>query len=114
MDELSMHDERHGKVTVLSLSGRVDSRTAPTLDEKLTQLISADKRLVLDLHAVTFLSSAGVRAIIQALKTAKKARGEVKLAEVPDHTAAILNTVGILEIVQAYPTVADAVASFQS
>ena len=112
MDDLSMHDERHGKVTVLSLSGRVDSRTAPSLDEKLTQLIGSDKRVVIDLHAVTFLSSAGVRVIIQSLKTAKKAHGEVKLAEVPDHTAAVLSTVGILEIVQAYPTVAEAVASF--
>lgn len=112
MDDFSMHDERHGKVTVLSLTGRVDSRTAPDLDEKLTQLISANQRLVIDLHAVTFLSSAGVRAIIQSLKTAKKARGEVKLAEVPSHTADILNTVGIMELVQAYPTIAEAVASF--
>ena len=112
MDDFSMQHERQGKATVLTLTGKVDSQTAPALDAELSKLISSDKRVVISLKEVTFLSSAGVRAIIQALKTAKKARGEVKLAEVPDHTAAILNTVGILELVQVYPTVAEAVASF--
>lgn len=112
MDDFSMQHERQGKATVLTLTGKVDSQTAPALDAELSKLISSDKRVVISLKELTFLSSAGVRAIIQAVKTAKKARGEVKLAEVPGHTADILNTVGIMEIVQAYPTIADAVASF--
>ena len=82
------------------------------MDAELTQLISQDKMLVIDIKDVDFLSSAGVRAIVNALKSAKKARGEVKLAALPDHTAEILHTVGIMEIVHAYPTVEEAVASF--
>jgi anti-anti-sigma factor len=82
------------------------------MDAELTQLISQDKMLVIDIKDVDFLSSAGVRAIVNALKSAKKARGEVKLAALPDHTAEILHTVGIMEIVQTYPTVEEAVASF--
>lgn len=112
MDDLSMRSERQGKVTVLTISGRVDSLTAPTLDEKLTELIRSDKKLVLHLKDVTFLSSAGVRTIINAVKAAKRARGEIKLAEIADHTMDILQTVGIMELVQAYPSVAEAIASF--
>lgn len=112
MENFSMRNERQGKATVLTITGRVDSATAPAFDAELTKLIASDKYVVINFKEVTFLSSAGVRAIIQSLKTAKKARGEVKLAEVPDHTEEILNTVGILEIVKAYPTVDGAVASF--
>jgi len=112
MDNFSMQHERKGNVTVVTISGRVDSATAPTVDAELAKLVHSDKRLVLDLKAVEFLSSAGVRAIINALKSAKKSRGEVKLAAVPDHTHEILHTVGILELVQAYPSVEEAIASF--
>ena len=112
MDEFSIQHERKGNVTVVNISGRVDSDTAPTMDAELTKLISTAKKLVIDLKDVTFLSSAGVRAIIKALKSAKKSRGQVRLASIPDHIDEILQTLGIMELVHEYPTVEEAVASF--
>ena len=112
MDEFSMQHEHKGNVTVVTISGRVDSYTAPTMEAELIKIIPADKKVVLDLKDLAFLSSAGVRAVVRALKTARKSRGDVKLASIPGHIAEILKTVGILELVRSYPSVDEAIASF--
>ena len=112
MDEFSIQHEQNGKATVVTISGRVDSATAGTMDEELEKLISANKRVVLDFANVDFLSSAGVRAIVKALKTAKKSRHSVRLAAIPDHIAEVMRTLGMMELVQVYPSVAEAIIDF--
>lgn len=112
MNIFSMQHERNGDVTILAITGRVDSATSKTIDAELTKLIPAEKKVVLDLKDVEFLSSAGVRAIVKALKTAKKSRGGLKVASIPDHIAEVLQTLGMMELMETYPSADEAVASF--
>jgi len=112
MDNFSMQHEHKGNATILAITGRVDSATTKNMDAELTKLIQTDKNIVLDLKDVEFLSSAGVRAIVKALKTAKKSRGALKLASIPDHIAEIMQTLGLMELMQAYPSAEEALASF--
>lgn len=112
MDDFSMQHEQNGNATVVRISGRVDSATAAAMDMELEKLISANKRVVLDLKNVEFLSSAGVRVIVKALKTAKYLNHKVKLAAIPGHIADIMKKLGMMEIMQVYPSVAEAIISF--
>jgi len=112
MDGFSITSERKEDITIVTVSGRVDSATSKTMDAELEKLIPTDKKVVLNLKNVEFLSSAGVRAIVKALKTAKKTRGSLKLASIPDHIAEILQTLGMMELMEAYPSVEEAIASF--
>ncbi|HKJ38607.1 MAG TPA: STAS domain-containing protein [Anaerolineales bacterium] len=112
MDGFSITSERKEDITIVTVSGRVDSATSKTMDAELEKLIPTDKKVVLNLKNVEFLSSAGVRAIVKALKTAKKTRGGLKLASIPDHIAEILQTLGMMELMEAYPSVEEAIASF--
>jgi len=112
MDTFSMQQEHKGDVTILAISGRVDSATAKTMDAELTKLIPSDKKIVLDLKDVEFISSAGVRAIVKALKTAKKSRGGLKLASIPGHINEVLQMLGMMELMEAYPSADEAIASF--
>ena len=112
MDEFSIQHEQNGNATIIMISGRVDSSTAGTMDAELEKLISANKQVVLNLEKVEFLSSAGVRAIVQALKTAKRSRHQVRLAAIPDHIAEIMKTLGMMELMQVYPSVSEAIVSF--
>jgi len=99
-------------VTVASISGRVDSVTALTLDTELEKMARENNRLVLDLKDTAYMSSAGMRAVLKTLQNAKKSGGAVKLARVPDLVGEVLQTVGMLEMLQSYPSVDEAVASF--
>jgi anti-sigma B factor antagonist len=112
MSNFFMRHEQNGNATVVSISGKVDSATAGAMDMELEKLISANKWVVLDFKNIEFLSSAGVRALVKATKTAKKAGHKVRLAAIPDHIADVMKTLGLMEIMQVYPSVEEALVSF--
>jgi anti-sigma B factor antagonist len=108
MDELSVKSEIRKGIAVVTVSGRVDSVTAGALDEQLARIVHENNKMVLDLHGVTYLSSAGVRAIVRTLQSAQKAGGGVFLANVSDSVERVLETVGMLHLLRAFRTVDDA------
>ena len=112
MDNFSVSSEPNGQVTIITVSGRVDSVTAATLDSELTRVLHENDKLVLDLKGLTYLSSAGVRVIVRALQSAQKSGGGVRLAGIPNHVGDVLQTVGMMDRLQIYPSVNEAVASF--
>jgi len=112
MDNFTIQHEQNGNVTIVNISGRVDSSTAPMMDTELEKIIHANKRIILNFKELEFLSSAGVRALVKAMKTARKSHHTLKLAAIPDHTAAMMETIGVLEFTEAYPSIEEATASF--
>jgi len=112
MESFSVKSELNGDVTIVTVTGRVDSVTAATLDADLTKILHDNKKIVLDVKDVNYISSAGIRAIVKLLQSAKKAGGGVKLANVPANVVEVLETVGMLQMLEAFPAVDEAVASF--
>lgn len=112
MDDFSINSEHNGQVMVVSIAGRIDSFTAATLDEELGKIVHENEMLVLDLNGVVYLSSAGVRSVVRVSKSAQKSGGGVRLARLPEHVADVLHTVGVMHVLQAHPSVEEAVASF--
>ena len=112
MGEFSVNSERKGDVTVAAIVGRIDSVTATGLDKELEKIVHESKKVVLDLKGVVYLSSAGVRAIVKMLRSEQKSGGNVKLANMPYGVKEVLETVGMMELLKAYPTVDEAIASF--
>lgn len=65
---------------VLACTGEVDSATAPQLDERVGAAVSAGRtRLVIDLTATTYVSSAGVGVLVAAQHACKSASGALVL-----------------------------------
>ncbi len=112
MSELSVKSELKGDVAVVSPSGRVDSVTAAMLEKELEKALRNSKRIVLDLKAVKYLSSAGVRAILKASQDTKKSGGGVRLARIPAQVIETLENVGVIQLLQTFASLEDAVASF--
>ena len=64
---LSILSESQSKFWIITLQGDVDTKTAPSLLETLTQINLAQiAELRIDMSAVGFLSSAGLRAFVFA------------------------------------------------
>ena len=55
-----------------AFKGRLDTETAPAIERQLLDLLSRS-RVVLDMTAVRFVTSAGLRVLLKAAKTAKSA-----------------------------------------
>lgn len=112
MEKISIKSEMNGNVSIVTVGGRIDSDTSPTLDAELTKVVGGNTKLVIDLKGVDYMSSAGIRAVIKASQTAEKSGGAVKLASVPEEVNSIFYTVGLNQKVGIYTTVDEAVASF--
>jgi anti-anti-sigma factor len=100
---------------LITVSGEVDSSTAPELEETLQNLIaSGQKNLVINVKDVSFMSSAGLKALIGAQMRARRAipSGDVVLAEVPPYLQETLELVGFHHIFTFYDDNVEAVGSF--
>lgn len=99
---------------VVEAKGRVDSNTAPQLEEALKSITDAGKfKIVLDMSEVTFMSSKGWWVLIDTQKTCKRyKRGELVLVNVRDEIQSSLNLVGMGSYFKIYTDLISAVGSF--
>lgn len=105
----------HGTVTVLSPSGSIDLASAPALQERLLAAVAATPkppRIVLDLAAVPFVSSAGLRALMIASKRAQAEGGTVAVAALVPDVAEIFRIARFDLVVRLHAGVDDALAAF--
>lgn len=111
MIDINVSDQN--AITLVEVSGRVDSMTANQFGEALTTQLDADKsRIVLDLSSVDYMSSAGLREIVSALKKAKKAQGDVRLANPSSRVREVLEMAGLDTIFRIFPTQEAAINSY--
>lgn len=108
MDKFSIRSDMRDSVAVVTVSGRIDSESAPSLDAELTKVAAAKNKIVLDLKDVEYLSSAGLRAIVKAAQAAQKSGGELRLAAVSDAVEVVMRTVGMLQMFKLYTTSGEA------
>jgi anti-sigma B factor antagonist len=100
--------------TVIYTSGRIDSYTAPEVEEALNQLMEKGQfNIVFDMRDVTFVSSAGWWALIRVQKEVKKMnRGELVLVKLDDRIRESMDLVGIGPYFQVFDDLLEAVGSF--
>jgi anti-sigma B factor antagonist len=99
---------------LIKVAGRIDSVSAPELSETFRSLTDKNRcTIVLDLTDVDFISSAGLRTLIDAQKTCKRwNRGEVVLTGVQASVKDVLDLVGFVPLFQFFDDTTSAVASF--
>ncbi|RLC81011.1 MAG: anti-sigma factor antagonist [Chloroflexi bacterium] len=106
--------KRLKRCELVKATGRIDSNTAPQLTKALDAINKADCfRIVFDMSEVEFISSAGLRVLINAQKTCKRwNRGELVLASVPQRVHEALDLAGFLPLFKFYDDATEAVGSF--
>ena len=99
---------------LLVVSGRVDSSTAPQLTEALEEVTGHGRyKVVLDMSAMEYMSSAGFRALLSSQRVCKRYnRGEIVLAVVPQRIQEALELAGFTELFKTYDDAVEAVGSF--
>lgn len=113
MSTLSINTDIRQPVSVMKVNGRVDSETAPEFEKALINLIEENcSKIVLNMQGVDFLSSAGLRAMVKALKGAQRGGGDVRLVSVSEPIKGILLTVGLNQMFKMYSTNEEALTGF--
>ena len=96
---MDLREDTSGDVTILEIKGRIDSTTAPVLGEKLTaSLTTPQRRLVLDLRQLEYISSAGFRILLLAAKRAEEAGSRLVLCGLSGKVRQLFDLGGFLDI----------------
>ena len=86
-----------GNKLTIALSGRLDTTTAPKLETELKQNISGVEELVLDLAALEYLSSAGLRVLLSAQKVMNR-QGCMVVRNVNEVIMEIFEVTGFVDV----------------
>lgn len=102
------------RCAVVEVSGRIDSATAPQLGAVLKDFTNQGQcNLVLDMSDVDFISSAGLRVLIDTQKTCQRLnRGEMILADVPEPIYEAFDLAGFVPLFEFSDEVVEAVGRF--
>lgn len=100
-------------VAVVEAQGRIDSNTAHELGEALSQVIEGGcSQIVLDIAGVDYMSSAGLRELVSALKKVRGEDGDMRIARVTERVYEVLELSGLHSIFQFFDSPSEAVSSF--
>lgn len=100
-------------ITVVSLAGNIDAMTAPKITEFIQGHIARGNiKLVADLSAVDYTSSAGLRVLLGAIKETRSQSGDLRLTGVQPNVQKVLNLSGFTNILKIFDTLDAAIASY--
>ena len=80
-----------------ALEGRLDTVTAPELEQALKETLEGLRLLTLDFAGLEYISSAGLRVLLSAQKQMNR-QGEMKLIHVGEAIMEIFEVTGFNEI----------------
>jgi len=100
-------------ITVATLFGELDSRTAPLVQDKLLALPRPQARVLLEMSGVNYISSAGLRALLMLYRRMANSDGRVALVGLTESIRDVMTVTGFLDFFAAYDTLADGLAALR-
>lgn len=94
---MTIEKKLNNDAVTLIVSGRLDTQTAPELENELDSILFGLKELIFDMTNLEYVSSAGLRVILKAQK-AMNAQGSMKLTGVNDNIMEVFDITGFLDI----------------
>ena len=99
--------------TIVTVTGSVDALTAPDLAKILTnEIMHGHVNLIVNLIGVEFMSSAGLRTLLGAVKESRSHGGDLRIASANPGIDKVLKMSGFHTIAKVFPSQAEAVSSF--
>lgn len=109
--DIEVHNiEEHG-VTVVALRGDLDTTSSRRVQEALLPLVERGGRLVLELSAVPYMSSAGLRLLLSLYRRVSSLTGRLVLVGVAPDILDTMDVTGFLEFFTACDTLEEALAA---
>lgn len=94
---LNIKKKTNGTELTVALTGRLDTTTAPELDKELKDNLDGVTALVIDMAALEYISSAGLRVLLSAQKIMNK-QGGMKVIHVGEAIMEIFEVTGFSDI----------------
>jgi anti-sigma B factor antagonist len=94
---MTIEQQKNGNDVCVKISGRLDTTTAPDLEESLKGVLPEAETLTLDFADLEYISSAGLRVLLSTQKIMQK-KGGMKVTSVSDTIMEIFEVTGFADI----------------
>ena len=94
---MTIEISKNAEAATIKVVGRLDTTTAPALDKAINEDMGDVKNLVLDVQAMEYISSAGLRVLLGAQKKMQKI-GSMKVVNVCQEVMDVLEMTGFADI----------------
>lgn len=91
---MTIEAERMEETLILRLNGRLDTNTAPQLQEALDGTLEGVKELQIDMEKLEYVTSAGLRVLLAAMKKMKAGGGSMTVYHVNDAIMEVFSITG--------------------
>lgn len=116
---MEINHRRMNRVDLVAVAGRVDAASAPQLKQQIEALFDEGRyRIVLDLGGLEYISSPGLRVLIEARKKARDWKitdlegGDIRIANLPPKIKEVFDLTGFTSLFELYSDTVEAVGSF--
>lgn len=107
------------RVDVITVKGRLSAPEAAELKQQFDQLFAQNRyRLVLDMSQLDYISSGGLRVLIEARKHTQEARlggsehGDIRIVNIPPRIKEVFDLTGFTAYFTYFEDLAEAVGSY--
>ena len=94
---MTLNKNLDGTKLTIEIIGRLDTTTAPILEEEIAKSVSEIKTLVLDFGQLEYISSAGLRVLLKSQKTMMK-QGEMIIINASETVREVFELTGFMDI----------------
>lgn len=92
---MTVSETKNKDTTELAVSGRLDTTTAPQLESKVKEVAKSCRTLILNLSAVEYISSAGLRVVLLAHKLMQGSSGKMLIKSPSDFCRQVFEATGM-------------------
>ena len=89
-------NKNDGELTI-ALEGRLDTLTAPDLEEKLDEVLDGIEKLTFDFEKLEYISSAGLRVLAGAMDIMEEQGGKMVVKNVCSDILDVFEVTGFIE-----------------
>ena len=94
---MTLNKNLDGTTLTIEIIGRLDTTTAPQLDEEITASIGGINKLVLDFGQLEYISSAGLRVLLKSQKAMSR-QGKMVIVNASETIREVFELTGFMDI----------------
>ena len=98
MGEMKITNRKNDLGVVLQVEGRIDTYTAETFEQALLELLEKESVVTVDFEDVEYVSSAGLRALLNGQKKGNSQGKEMICVNINETVEEVLEMTGFIDI----------------
>lgn len=110
---LEVAESEENGVLILRVKGRLDAASSPLLERKINAILEEERlKLLMEFEGVEYLSSAGMRLLLNLTKRLKSKQGRVVISSVNRDVMEVIKMAGFDHILEIFADEKEALAAF--